>query len=130
MKGSAPKSPATGSHVDVRQNCSPNFSIERIDWRASSKPMAATIRISNRPNAPVATLKPRSLRIPSDDLYSLERREFLFDQIRRQRRVPKLGRELLPVAERPTHEVDHCLRLRLVGRILVQKKPRERGDGV
>ena len=40
MKGSAPNSPATGSHVLVRQKSKPNFWIDSHDCRASSTPMA------------------------------------------------------------------------------------------
>ena len=43
-----------------------------------------------------------------------------------QRRVAQLGGELLAVGERPLHEVDHRLRLRLVLRVLVEQQPGER----
>ena len=40
MNGSAPNSPATGSQISVRQKLRPNFSIDSIDCRVSSNPMA------------------------------------------------------------------------------------------
>ena len=60
MNGSAPNSPATGSQVSVRQKLKPNFWIDSIDCRVSSKPIATTISTRTSANAPVPSLKPRS----------------------------------------------------------------------
>ena len=60
MNGRAPNSPATGSHVVVRQKLRPNFSIDIIDWRASSTPIATTMTMRTSANAPVPSRNPRS----------------------------------------------------------------------
>ena len=60
MNGDAPNSPATGSQVEVLQKFRPNFWIESIDWRDSSKPIARTIRTSASANTPVPTRNPMS----------------------------------------------------------------------
>ena len=60
MNGSAPNSPATGSHISVRQKASPNRWMDSSDWRTSSKPIADTISTSASANTPVPARKPRS----------------------------------------------------------------------
>src|SRR3990167_10454956 len=118
MKGSAPNWPATGSQPSVRQKFSPNFSIDSIDCRVSSNPMAATMSTSSPANAPVPRRKPRSvtLRLPvrpalpdtATALPDLDLRQcghLELHHFGRQRRVPELSGELLAVGERPLHEV-------------------------
>ena len=65
MNGSAPNSPAIGSQVSVRQKSSPNFSIDSIDCRDSSKPIATTISTSASAKTPVAIRNPGSPVVPS-----------------------------------------------------------------
>src|SRR4051794_27675910 len=119
MNGSAPNSPATGSQTSVRQKLRPNLLIESIDCRVSSNPMAHTISTRTSANAPVPSLNPRSpvlprlraIPAPLRDLDLRQRRHLeLHDRVR-QRRVTELGAELLAVAQRPLHEIDHGLRL-------------------
>ena len=148
MNGRAPNSPATGSQVDVRQKPRPNFWIERPSTGATARNRSpTTIRIRASPKAPVADTepevpgisrvacrsdlpvlastpdvsRPRSCRAPPVSS---------FTTVGRQRRVAELRGELLPVGQRPFHEVHHGLRLRLVHGVLVEQQPRERRDGV
>ena len=64
MKGSAPKSPATGSQVVVAQNPRPNLVIESHDSVSSTTPIAATMTRTRTANAPVPRRKPRSPWLP------------------------------------------------------------------
>src|ERR1700687_882193 len=64
MKGSAPKFPATGSQVFVRQNARPNFAIDSREFLKSSKPIAATSRTTRKAKIPV----PRRNKRPSAPL--------------------------------------------------------------
>src|SRR6202521_1028621 len=143
MKGSAPNSPETGSQVDVRQNRKPNFAIDRCEVRKSWKPIPATRSTTRSAKKPVPARKPRSstlfredggLRIvssePSSNPDSIEGRGLQPDHALRKRRIPELGRILLPVGERPPDEVLHDLRSLLVLRALVEEQPRERRDRI
>src|SRR5256885_16754945 len=60
MNGSAPNSPATGSQVRFVQNANPNLTIERTDWRVSSKPIATTMTMTTAAIAPATTRNARS----------------------------------------------------------------------
>src|SRR5690348_5162522 len=60
MKGRAPNSPDTGSHVSVIQNLNPKVWMEIADSRKSSIPIAATIARSRTANAPVNRRNPQS----------------------------------------------------------------------
>jgi hypothetical protein len=62
MNGSAPNSPATGSHTSVRQKSQPNRRIDAIDSTVSTMPIAKTMPIRIRPKAPVPIRKRDSLR--------------------------------------------------------------------
>src|SRR5258708_14461347 len=62
MKGKAPNSPATGSHVVPRQKPRPNFSMESQDWLARTIPIPTTIRQIRAAKAPVPRRKPTSPR--------------------------------------------------------------------
>src|SRR5512147_2754096 len=104
MKGSAPKSPATGSQVVVCQKPRPNFWIDSHDSLVRTAPMPATMATTRTANAPVPMRKPRSPWPPrrtappegaSGDTHSGQRRELHLHDVRRQRRVAQLGRELL-----------------------------------
>src|ERR1700681_4663819 len=144
MKGSAPKLPATGSHVCVRQKSNPNFRMESIDSRVSSAAMPATMRISRMPKAPVPMRNPVSPERLVERMLSpgtrasrnsgradlLESHELHLNNTGRQRRVAEIGAVLLTVGERPLHEVDHGLCLRLVLGALIEQEPGERRDGV
>src|SRR5689334_7044877 len=139
MKGSAPKSPATGSQVEVCQKPKPNFWIDSHDSLTSTAPMPTTMATTSTANAPVLTRKPRSPWFPrrtarvgvaSGDTNFGERGQLHLHDFGRQRRVTQLRRELLPVAERPLHELDHRLALGLVLRVLVEQEPREGRDRV
>src|SRR5579864_1212055 len=144
MKGSAPKLPATGSHVCVRQKSKPNFRMESIDSRASSAAMPATMRISRAPKAPVPMRNPVSPERLVERMLSrgtrafqnsgradlLEGHELQLDNTGGQRRIAEVGAVLLTVGERPFHEVDHGLRLGLVLGTLVEQEPGERRDGI
>src|ERR1051325_10581884 len=127
MNGSAPKSPATGSQVVVCQKPSPNFWIDSHDSLISTAPIATTMAMTSTANAPVPMRKPRSPWLPrrtapvpaaSGDTNLGERREFQLHNLGRERSVAQLRCELLPVGERPLHELDHRLALRLVLRAL------------
>jgi len=61
MNGAAPKLPATGSQVLVRQNLKPNARIDVSDSCHSTPAMPATINTRISANAPVARRKDRSL---------------------------------------------------------------------
>src|SRR5262245_4908062 len=110
MKGRAPNSPETGSQMSLIQKLKPNFSIESIDWRQSSQPIPATIRTTSAAKAPVPHLNPRSpllsqrrMRAVLRGLDRAERGQFELHDLGRKGRVAQLGRELLPVGERPLH---------------------------
>src|SRR6185295_20391293 len=103
----------------VRQNARPNFWIDGIETRASSKPMPQTSRTSAKANAPVPSRKPRSL-VPLLPILPLRRLDFrerhhleLHDALR-QRRLAEIVRVFLTVGQRPLHELDERLGLRLV----------------
>src|SRR6266850_238898 len=122
MNGSAPKSPATGSQISVRQKLKPNFSIESIDCLVSSKPIATTISTRTTPKSPVPRRKPRSYERfptsrPSCPTCPLRRSDpaershlELHDGVR-QRRVAEFRAVLLAVGECPLEEVGHYLGL-------------------
>src|ERR1051325_10166034 len=61
MNGSAPNSPATGSHVFRVQKLRPNFAIESVDCRDSSNASPTTISTTSAATAPVRRRK-RSLK--------------------------------------------------------------------
>src|SRR5438445_9352653 len=60
MKGRAPKLPATGFHVFVRQNARPNFAIDSRDLSKSSYPIAATRTTTSKAKTPVPRRNKRS----------------------------------------------------------------------
>jgi hypothetical protein len=60
MKGRAPNSPDTGSQTSPIQKLNPNFSIDSIDCRQSSTPIATTMTTTNAAKAPVPILNARS----------------------------------------------------------------------
>src|SRR5215471_9494078 len=143
MNGSAPKSPATGSQVFVRQKFRPNLAMVSFESRKSSKPIPATSRTTRSAKNPVPTRKPRSsalLRRPGFfgisyapaflRLDPVESRELELDDAFGKRRVAERGGVLLPVRQRPAREVLHDLPPSLVLRGLVEKEPGERGDRV
>src|SRR5262245_17045267 len=144
MNGSAPNSPETGSQTFPVQNLKPNFSSESCDVRKSSQKIPATSRTTSRAKNPVPRRKPRSSALRREDgvffmggscsetseLDSLERFHLESHDIRRQRRVAHVARELLPVGQGPLHELDHRLGLRLVLGVLVEEQPRERRDRI
>src|SRR5260370_3724353 len=101
MKGSAPKSPETGSHVEVVQNFRPNFEIDNADCRVNSKAIPRTISNTSAANAPVPMRKLRSSeeRFIERSLNGRERLHFLRDDRLRQRRGAESVRELLAVGE-------------------------------
>ena len=98
---------------DPRSRCArssrPNFWIDSIDWRASSKPMRARrSATSTKPNAPVPILNPRSLRslrVMPATLRRLDLRKRrhleLHDRLR-QRRVAELARRTSGRRSAPT----------------------------
>src|SRR5689334_8456270 len=101
MNGSAPKSPATGSHVVVFQKPKPNFWIDSHDSLVRTAPMPATIAMMSTANAPVTTRKPRSPWLPrftvlvaatSGDTHFGQRRELQLHDLRRQRGVTEFRR--------------------------------------
>src|ERR1700736_449770 len=71
MNGRAPKLPATGSHVLVRQKLRPKRLIDNIDCRVSSKPMPKTMRTRTNAKAPVPRRNPRSAEYPRAGFSSL-----------------------------------------------------------
>src|SRR5262245_46974472 len=141
MKGSAPKSPATGSQIRVTQKLKPNLSMDSCELRHSSAPMATTIAIRRSAKRPVKTRKLRSppsrngnreratnrspLQLDLLDGGHLQLHDFFW-----QRSVPQIRSELLPVSQRPLQEVDEGLRLHLVFGTLVQQQPRKGGNRV
>src|SRR5262245_35082079 len=60
MNGSAPKDPATGSHVDVTRNCHPKAAIARRDSHASEITRPAASRITAQTAARTTQSKTRS----------------------------------------------------------------------
>src|SRR6185436_8420999 len=122
MNGSAPNSPATGSHTSVRQKSQPNRRMDAIDSTVSTTPIAKTMPMRIRPKNPVPIRKPESLR---DLDLGKGRRLELHDRLR-QGRIAQFGAVFLAVGERPFQEVDHRLRLRLVLGVFVQQQPGER----
>src|SRR5688500_15589600 len=110
MKGSAPKSPTTGSQVDVVQKPNPNLRIDSHDSLVRTTPMPATIATTSTANAPVLRRKPRSPWRPhftvrgfssSGDTNLRQRRELHLHDFGWQWRVAEIGGVLLPVGERP-----------------------------
>jgi hypothetical protein len=53
MKGNAPNSPATGSHVRVRQNEKPNLRTDSIESFTSTTRMPRTTAMTRTATAPV-----------------------------------------------------------------------------
>src|SRR5438128_4135627 len=123
MNGSAPNSPATGSHVLVRQKFNPNCCSDSHEWFASVRPMATTMSSSAAANAPMLTRNPRSETRTTRlrHLNLAERRLLEHDHVGRQRGVAEIGAVFLPVGQRPVHEVQHFLARGLVFRILVHQ---------
>src|SRR5215510_10887999 len=117
MKGSAPKSPETGSHCRPSQNPNPNLWTASRESRKSITPIATTIRMTRTANAPVPARKSRSsvdfgrdggmpcFSLPLLDLDLLQGILLELHHAFRQGGVAQLVRELLAVAERPLHEV-------------------------
>src|SRR5687767_65406 len=106
MNGSAPKSPTTGSQVEVVQKPRPNFWIESHDSEVRTTPMPATITTTSTAKAPVARRNPKSPWLPrltapdlssSGDTNLRQRRELHLHDLGRKRRVAQLGGVLLPV---------------------------------
>src|SRR5262245_30025107 len=132
MNGNAPNWPVTGSQVAVRQKAAPNRSMDGIDWRTSTAPIAHTIAMRSRPNAPVPNRNPKSqllrprIRTALRRLHRRQRRQFELDDGIRQRSVAEGGAVRLTVSERPLQEVDHDSGLQLVRRIFIEQQPRER----
>src|SRR2546428_6583053 len=126
MNGSAPNSPATGSHVLVRQKPRPNFWIDSHESFASVKPMATTTSSNAAANAPMLTRNPRSGKRTARLRYldPVERRLFEHHDAGGQRGVAEIGAVLLAIGQRPAHEVQHHLPGGLVLRILVEQQPR------
>src|SRR5438874_2046171 len=112
MKGRAPNSPATGSQISVRQKLQPNSARDRRDSQVNWTPMATTAVTTSAPTSPLPTRKSRSP--PLLDLDRAKRLQFHVDDVPGQRRVTEIRRVLLPVAQRPLHEIDHRLRHRLI----------------
>src|SRR5258706_12560596 len=123
MKGSAPNSPATGSHVVVRQKLKPNRCRESQESFASVIPMATTISSSAAAKAPMPRRNPRSEERTARLRYldSVERRLLEHDDAAGKGSVPEIRAVFLAVGQRPLHEVQHRLRRGLVLRILVHQ---------
>src|SRR5687767_5092245 len=110
MNGSAPNSPATGSHSCVCQKLRPKRRMDGIDSSVSTAPIATTIAIRISPKTPVPIRKPSSLL----DLDFGKGSQLELHHDIGQRRVSELRAVLLADGERPFHELDHRFRLRFV----------------
>src|SRR5262245_39916695 len=143
MKGSAPKSPATGSQTRVRQKEKPNLTIESREFLTSSQPIPATRRKIRNAKNPVPRRNSRSsaplredgafgMTAPSDELGldPLDRLHLQSDHVGRQRSIPEVLGVLLTLGQGPLREFHHGLRHRLVPRVLVEEQPRKGSDGI
>src|SRR5689334_12259119 len=144
MNGSAPKLPATGSHVLVVQNFrKPNCLSESSDSLNRTKAMPATSAMMTSANVPVPAKNSRSGRFvrrsqamkkdAGASLLQLDLSELSHFELHdrgRHRRVAEIRAVLLSVGQRPLDEVGHRFGLGLILRRLIQQQPRKGRDRV